>query len=90
MTFTFNVAEKWKLRISEGGPQGGTARLQIVTAKAILAIMSCSRDLLTNKIPSCSASPARREVMVCSPEDALNMFYGSALENLHRRFGQEI
>jgi carbamoyltransferase len=24
----------------------------------------------------------RGEPMVCSPEDALNMFYGSALENL--------
>jgi carbamoyltransferase len=85
MTFTFDVAEKWKGRIPEVVHEDGTARPQIVTAQSnpryyeLLTKFAARTGLgvLLN-----TSLNRRGEPMVCSPEDALNMFYGSDLQNL--------
>ncbi len=85
MTFTFDVAEQWKSRIPEVVHEDGTARPQIVTR------LSNPRYYeLLQKFEARTGLPVllntslnrRGEPMVCSPEDALNMFYGSDLQNL--------
>ncbi len=85
MTFTFDVADKWKSKIPEVVHEDGTARPQIVTAKS----NPCYYELL-KKFEAKTGIPVllntslnrRGEPMVCSPDDALNMFYGSDLQNL--------
>lgn len=85
MTFTFDVADKWKSRIPEVVHEDGTARPQIVTAKSNPRYYE-----LLKKFEARTGIPVllntslnrRGEPMVCSPDDALNMFYGSDLRNL--------
>jgi carbamoyltransferase len=85
MTFTFDVAESWKSRIPEVVHEDGTARPQIVTAQSnpryyeLLAKFEKKTGIpvLLN-----TSLNRRGEPMVCSPDDALNMFYGSDLKNL--------
>lgn len=85
MTFTFDVAEKWKSRIPEVVHEDGTARPQIVTPQSNPRYY----ELLT-KFQARTGIPVllntslnrRGEPMVCSPDDALNMFHGSDLQNL--------
>jgi carbamoyltransferase len=85
MTFTFDVAESWKERIPEVVHEDGTARAQIVTAKTNPRYHELITEVekLTGKGVVLNTSLNRRgEPMVCSPTDALNMFYGSDLEYL--------
>lgn len=85
MTFTFDVAEHWKARIPEVVHEDGTARPQIVTARS-----NPRYHELLKKFEARTGIPVllntslnrRGEPMVCSPDDALNMFYGSDLRNL--------
>ena len=85
MTFTFDVAEKWKTRIPEVVHEDGTARPQIVTPRSNPRYYE-----LLEKFEARTGIPVllntslnrRGEPMVCSPDDALNMFYGSDLRNL--------
>lgn len=85
MTFTFDVAEHWKSRIPEVVHEDGTARPQIVTARSNPRYYE-----LLKKFEARTGIPVllntslnrRGEPMVCSPDDALNMFYGSDLRNL--------
>lgn len=85
MTFTFDVAEKWKTRIPEVVHEDGTARPQIVTPRSNPLYYE-----LLEKFEARTGIPVllntslnrRGEPMVCSPDDALNMFYGSDLRNL--------
>ncbi|MBI2929425.1 MAG: carbamoyltransferase [Verrucomicrobia bacterium] len=85
MTFTFDVAEAWKPRIAEVVHKDGTARPQIVTAQSNPRYYE-----LLKKFEARTGIPVllntslnrRGEPMVCSPDDALNMFYGSDLKNL--------
>ena len=85
MTFTFDVAEKWKMRIPEVVHEDGTARPQIVTPRSNPRYYE-----LLEKFEARTGIPVllntslnrRGEPMVCSPDDALNMFYGSDLRNL--------
>jgi carbamoyltransferase len=85
MTFTFDAAESWKGRISEVVHEDGTLRAQIVTSES----NSRYHELIT-KFEAKTGLPAllntslnrRGEPMVCSPDDALNMFFGSDLQNL--------
>jgi len=85
MTFTFDVAEQWKSRIPEVVHEDGTARPQIVTARSNPRYYE-----LLSKFEARTGIPVllntslnrRGEPMVCSPDDALNMFYGSDLRNL--------
>jgi carbamoyltransferase len=85
MTFTFDVAESWKERIPEVVHEDGTARAQIVTSDTNPRYYRLIKELerLNGNAVVLNTSLNRRgEPMVCSPEDALNMFYGSDLEYL--------
>jgi carbamoyltransferase len=85
MTFTFDVADHWKKRIPEVVHEDGTARPQIVTAQSNPRYYELLRkfEAKTGIGVLLNTSLNRRgEPMVCSPDDALNMFYGSDLQNL--------
>ncbi len=85
MTFTFDVAEEWKARIPEVVHEDGTARAQIVTRDTnprYYALIEELEKLTGNGVILNTSLNRRGEPMVCSPEDALNMFYGCDLEYL--------
>ena len=85
MTFTFDVAESWKSRIPEVVHEDGTARAQIVTRDTnprYYALIEELEKRTGNAVVLNTSLNRRGEPMVCSPEDALNMFYGSDLEYL--------
>ncbi|NQY25712.1 MAG: carbamoyltransferase [Piscirickettsiaceae bacterium] len=85
MTFTFDVAESWKSRIPEVVHEDGTARAQIVTKATnprYYDLLEEVEKLNGNAVLLNTSLNRRGEPMVCSPEDALNMFYGSDLEYL--------
>ena len=85
MTFTFDVAESWKPRIPEVVHEDGTARAQIVTrdnSQCYYRLIEELEKRTGNAVVLNTSLNRRGEPMVCSPEDALNMFYGSDLEYL--------
>ncbi len=85
MTFTFDVAEHWRSRIPEVVHEDGTARAQIVDAATNPRYYQLIRALEQhngNGVVLNTSLNRRGEPMVCSPEDALDMFYGSELEYL--------
>ncbi len=85
MTFTFDVAEAWKPRIAEVVHKDGTARPQIVTPQSNPRYYELLKKFAARTgIPVLLNTSLNRrgEPMVCSPDDALNMFYGSDLKNL--------
>ena len=85
MTFTFDVAEHWKQRIPEVVHEDGTARAQIVTKNTnarYYELIEALGKLSGNAVILNTSLNRRGEPMVCSPADALNMFYGSDLEYL--------
>ncbi|WP_300497266.1 carbamoyltransferase [uncultured Methylophaga sp.] len=85
MTFTFDVAENWKSRIPEVVHEDGTARAQIVTRATNARYYELIEEMekLTGNAVVLNTSLNRRgEPMVCSPTDALNMFFGSDLQYL--------
>ena len=85
MTFTFDVAESWKPRIPEVVHEDGTARAQIVTRDTNPRYYQLIQELekrTGNAVVLNTSLNRRGEPMVCSPLDALNMFYGSDLEYL--------
>ncbi len=85
MTFTFDVEEHWKTRIPEVVHEDGTARAQIVTQDTnprYYALLQALETLNGNGVVLNTSLNRRGEPMVCSPVDALNMFYGSDLEYL--------
>lgn len=85
MTFTFDVADSWKERIPEVVHEDGTARVQIVSKHTNARYYQLIEELEThtgNAVVLNTSLNRRGEPMVCSPTDALNMFYGSDLEYL--------
>lgn len=85
MTFTFDVAESWKSRIPEVVHEDGTARAQIVTRATnprYYELIEEMEKLTGNAVVLNTSLNRRGEPMVCSPTDALNMFYGSELRYL--------
>ncbi len=85
MTITFDVAEKWKERIPEVVHEDGTIRAQVVTQKAnprYYALISALGALTGNAVVLNTSLNRRGEPMVCTPEDALNMFFGCDLRYL--------
>lgn len=85
MTFSFPVAEKWKSRIPEVVHVDGTARAQVVsrdTNPRYYELIESLERLNGNAVVLNTSLNRRGEPMVCSPEDALNMFYGSDLQYL--------
>ena len=85
MTFTYDVAEKWKSRIKEVVHVDGTTRPQIVTPLSNRRYYELLMKFHSKTGIPCLLNTSlnrRGEPMVCSPEDALEMFYGSDLQNL--------
>jgi len=85
MTFTFNVADSWKTRVPEVVHEDGTARAQIVTEATnpvYYRLLQNVEAQTGNGVLLNTSLNRRGEPMVCSPEDALNMFFGSDLPYL--------
>lgn len=85
MTFSFTVNEKWRDKIREVVHVDNTARPQIVDEKSNPKFCSLLKSFhkKTGLPVLINTSLNRRgEPVVCSPDDALNMFYGSGLEYL--------
>ena len=85
MTFTFDVKEGWKERVPEVVHEDGTARAQVVTAETNPRYYELIEELekhTGNGVILNTSLNRRGEPMVCSPTDALNMFFGSDLEYL--------
>lgn len=85
MTITFEVSEEWKSRIPEVVHEDGTSRVQIVeesTNPRYHALLKEMERLNGNGAVLNTSMNRRGEPMVCSPTDALKMFFGSDLEYL--------
>ena len=85
MTFSFDVAEKWKAKIPEVIHKDGTLRAQVVDRKTNPRYYALIEELerLTGAGVVLNTSLNRRgEPIVCTPDDALNMFFASDLQYL--------
>lgn len=85
MTFTFEVNDEWKTRVPEVVHEDGTSRAQVLERQFNPRWYDLMLELekLTGNGVSLNTSLNRRgEAMVCSPKDALDMFYGSDLQYL--------
>ena len=85
MTFTFDVADSWKSRIPEVVHEDGTARAQVVTHATnprYYELIEHLEKLRGTAVVLNTSLNRRGEPMICSPTDALNMFYGCDLEYL--------
>lgn len=85
MTITFEVSDAWKSRVPEVVHEDGTSRVQIVeenTNPRYYALLKEMERLTGNGAVLNTSMNRRGEPMVCSPTDALNMFFGSDLEYL--------
>jgi len=85
MTITFDVGEGWKERVPEVVHEDGTARAQVVTRDTnprYYALIEALERLTGNGVVLNTSLNRRGEPMVCSPQDALEMFFGSDLQYL--------
>jgi carbamoyltransferase len=85
MTFTFDVAESWKGRIPEVVHVDGTARPQVVDERSNPRYYELLRKFYARTgVPVLLNTSLNRrgEPMICSPDDALAMFFGSDLQFL--------
>ena len=85
MTLTFDVAESWKARIPEVVHQDGTARAQVVaraTNPRYYRLLEELEKRTGNAVVLNTSLNRRGEPMICTPEDALEMFFGCDLEYL--------
>jgi len=85
MTFAFNVADKWKQKIPEVVHEDGTARPQVVNKNTNSRYYELIQHLKKLRgVPAVLNTSLNRrgEPMICSPTDALNMFFGSDLQFL--------
>ncbi|WP_024644747.1 carbamoyltransferase [Pseudomonas syringae] len=85
MTFTFEVAEEWKTRVPEVVHEDGTSRAQVLKREynpRYYDMMKALENLTGNGVSLNTSLNRRGEPMICSPTDALNMFFGSDLEYL--------
>ena len=85
MTFTFEVSPGWRERVPEVVHADGTARPQFVGPQdhpRYFALLQAMEKLTGNAVLLNTSLNRRGEAMVCSPEDALEMFFGSDLQYL--------
>lgn len=85
MTFTFEVNDEWKTRVPEVVHEDGTSRAQALKREfnpRYYDLMKEMEKLTGNGVVLNTSLNRRGEPMVCSPTDALNMFYGSDLRYL--------
>ena len=82
MTFSFTVNNKWRERIREVVHVDGSARPQVVDEKTNPKFYSLLKSFhkKTGLPALINTSLNRRgEPVICSPQDAISMFYGSGL-----------
>ena len=85
MTFTFEVDEEWKTRVPEVVHQDGTSRAQVLKREfnpRYYDLMLELEKLTGNGVVLNTSMKRRGEPMICSPTDALEMFFGSDLQYL--------
>lgn len=85
MTFTFEVSEAWKQRVPEVVHEDGTARGQSLRRDLnprYYDLMEELEKLTGNAVVLNTSLNRRGEPIVCTPTDALNMFYGCDLQYL--------
>ncbi len=85
MTFTFEVNDGWAERVPEVVHEDGTARAHTVKEHInprYYALIKEVEVLTGNGVILNTSLNRRGEPVVCTPEDALNMFYGSDLQYL--------
>ncbi len=85
MTFTFEVNDGWAERVPEVVHEDGTARAHAVKEHInprYYALIKEVEQLTGNGVVLNTSLNRRGEPVVCTPEDALNMFYGSDLQYL--------
>jgi len=85
MTFTFEVNDGWAERVPEVVHEDGTARAHAVKERInprYYALLKEVEVLTGNGVVLNTSLNRRGEPVVCTPEDALNMFYGSDLQYL--------
>ena len=85
MTITFDVTPEWRERIPEVVHEDGTARIQVVereTNPRYYALLEAMERLTGNGVLLNTSLNRRGEPIVCTPSDALNMFFGSDLQYL--------
>ena len=85
MTVCLEVRESWRARIPEVVHRDGSARVQVLEQRLnprFHALMEALGKLTGNAVVLNTSLNRRGEPMVCSPQDALNMFYGSGLRYL--------
>ncbi|MFP6805933.1 MAG: carbamoyltransferase [Pseudomonadales bacterium] len=85
MTITFEVSDEWRKRVPEVVHEDGTSRVQVVTEEfnpRYYALLKEMEKLTGNGVVLNTSMNRRGEAMVCSPVDALEMFFGSDLEYL--------
>ncbi|MGJ8688584.1 MAG: carbamoyltransferase family protein [Gammaproteobacteria bacterium] len=83
MTMTFDISEQWRAKLPGLVYQDGTSRAHVVRRVANPRFYRLLKELeaLTGHGIVLNSSLNRPgEAMVCSPEDALNLFFGSDLE----------
>ncbi|MCU7798885.1 MAG: carbamoyltransferase [gamma proteobacterium symbiont of Lucinoma myriamae] len=83
MTFTFEVNDGWAERVPEVVHEDGTARAHAVKESVnprYYALLKEVEVLTGNGVVLNTSLNRRGEPVVCTPEDALNMFYGSDLQ----------
>lgn len=85
MTFTFEVNDGWAERVPEVVHEDGTARAHAVTESVhprYYALIKEVERLTGNGVVLNTSLNRRGEPVVCTPKDALDMFYGSDLQYL--------
>jgi carbamoyltransferase len=85
MTFTFEVNEAWKTRVPEVVHEDGTARAQALERDCnprYYALLEELEKLTGNGVVLNTSLNRRGEPVVCTPADALNMFFGCDLQYL--------
>ncbi len=85
MTFTFEVNEQWKTRVPEVVHEDGTARGQTLVREfnpRYYELMEELEKLTGNAVVLNTSLNRRGEPVVCTPTDALNMFFESDLQYL--------
>jgi carbamoyltransferase len=85
MTFTFDVSDHWRARIPEVVHEDGTSRAQVVsrdTNPRYYELIEELERLTGNGVVLNTSLNRRGEPIVCTPDDALDMFFGSDLQYL--------
>jgi carbamoyltransferase len=85
MTFTFPVTAEWKSRVPEVVHEDGTSRAQVLKREfnpRYYDLMLEMEKLTGNGVVLNTSLNRRGEPMICSPTDALDMFFGSDLRCL--------